>query len=50
MLQRLLVDPKFLFRVEAAPPHLASGAAYRVSDLDLAARLSFFLWSNAFPR
>ena len=46
MLQRLLVDPKFLFRVETAPPHLASGAAYHVSDLDLAARLSFFLWSS----
>jgi hypothetical protein len=46
MLQRLLVDPKFLFRVETAPPHLAPNAPYRVSDLDLAARLSFFLWSS----
>jgi mono/diheme cytochrome c family protein len=46
MLQRLLVDPKFLFRVESAPAHVAPGAAYHVSDLDLAARLSFFLWSS----
>ena len=46
MVQRLLVDPKFLIRVEKAPAHLAPGTAYRVSDLDLAARLSFFLWSS----
>jgi hypothetical protein len=46
MVQRLLVDPKFLIRVENAPGHLAPGTAYRVSDLDLAARLSFFLWSS----
>jgi mono/diheme cytochrome c family protein len=46
MLQRVLVDPKFLIRVETAPSQLAPGAAYRVSDLDLAARLSFFLWSS----
>jgi Protein of unknown function (DUF1592)/Protein of unknown function (DUF1588)/Protein of unknown function (DUF1587)/Protein of unknown function (DUF1585)/Protein of unknown function (DUF1595) len=46
MVQRLLVDPKFLFRVESAPSHVAPGAPYRVSDLDLAARLSFFLWSS----
>ena len=46
MVQRVLVDPKFLFRLETAPPGLAAGSAYRVSDLDLAARLSFFLWSS----
>lgn len=46
MVQRLLVDPKFLFRVEATPSHLAPGTAYRVNDRDLAARLSFFLWSS----
>jgi Protein of unknown function (DUF1592)/Protein of unknown function (DUF1588)/Protein of unknown function (DUF1587)/Protein of unknown function (DUF1585)/Protein of unknown function (DUF1595) len=46
MVQRLLVDPKFLIRVESAPSNLAPGAAYRVSDRDLAARLSFFLWSS----
>ena len=45
MVQRVLVDPKFLFRVERSPRRPA-GTAYRVSDLDLAARLSFFLWSS----
>jgi len=46
MVQRALVDPKFLIRVETVPSQLAPGTAYRVSDLDLAARLSFFLWSS----
>lgn len=46
MVQRVLVDPKFLIRVETAPAQLAPGTAYRVSDLELAARLSFFLWSS----
>ena len=46
LLQRLLVDPKFLFRVESPPPGLTPGQAYRVSDLELASRLSFFLWSS----
>jgi hypothetical protein len=46
MVQRVLVDPKFLFRAETAPSQLAVGAPYRVNDLDLAARLSFFLWSS----
>jgi hypothetical protein len=45
-LARLLVSPAFLFRVEAEPKGLAAGAAYRLSDLDLASRLSFFLWSS----
>jgi len=45
-LTRLLVEPKFLFRLEADPVGVAKGAAYRVSDLDLASRLSFFLWSS----
>ena len=43
---RLLVDPQFLFRFEREPAGVAAGAAYRVSDLDLASRLSFFLWSS----
>jgi hypothetical protein len=43
---RLLVAPEFLFRVEADPPGTAAGRAYRVSDLELASRLSFFLWSS----
>jgi hypothetical protein len=45
-LERLLVDPDFLFRVERDPAHLAPGAVYRVDDLALASRLSFFLWSS----
>jgi hypothetical protein len=45
-LQRILVSPKFLFRVERDPAGIAPGTAYRVSDLELASRLSFFLWSS----
>jgi hypothetical protein len=45
-LQRILVSPDFLFRVEADPPGVAPGSAYRVSDVELASRLSFFLWSS----
>ncbi len=44
--QRILVDPEFLFRIEKDPPKVAAGAAYRLSDLELASRLSFFLWSS----
>ncbi len=46
--QQLLVSPEFLFRVEADPPAVAStvGSNYRVSELELASRLSFFLWST----
>jgi hypothetical protein len=40
-LQRILVSPDFLFRVEADPPGVRSGAAYRISDVELASRLSF---------
>jgi hypothetical protein len=43
---RLLVDPQFLFRFEREPAHLAAGTAFRLSDLELASRLSFFLWSS----
>jgi cytochrome c551/c552 len=45
-LSRLLVSPAFLFRVETAPKSVPAGTAYRLSDLDLASRLSFFLWSS----
>ncbi len=45
-LSRLLVSPAFLFRVETAPRSAAPATAYRLSDLDLASRLSFFLWSS----
>ena len=45
-LRALLASPEFLFRVERDPEGVAAGAAYRVSDLELASRLSFFLWSS----
>ena len=45
-LQALLTSLHFVFRVEATPAGVKPGAAYRVSDLDLASRLSFFLWST----
>jgi mono/diheme cytochrome c family protein len=45
-LRRLLADPEFLYRREAEPESAAAGAPYRISDLDLASRLSFFLWSS----
>jgi hypothetical protein len=45
-LESILVDPEFLFRIEREPAGVARGAAYRISDLELASRLSFFLWSS----
>ena len=45
-LERLLIDPEFLFRIERDPEDVAPGAPYRLSDLELASRLSFFLWSS----
>jgi mono/diheme cytochrome c family protein len=45
-LAAVLVSPQFLFRVEADPEGLVPGAIYGISDLDLASRLSFFLWSS----
>jgi mono/diheme cytochrome c family protein len=45
-LRLILASPKFLFRDEPDPPNVASGAIYAVSDLELASRLSFFLWSS----
>ena len=44
-LQKILVSPEFLVRVERDPANTAPNAAYRISDLELASRLSFFLWS-----
>jgi len=40
------VSPQFLFRIEREPAGLAPGAPYRITDLELASRLSFFLWSS----
>jgi len=45
-LRRLLVDPEFYFRKEAVPANVKAGEPYRISDLALASRLSFFLWSS----
>jgi mono/diheme cytochrome c family protein len=45
-LRRLLTSPQFLVRAEKEPPNLAVGKSYRITDLELASRLSFFLWSS----
>jgi mono/diheme cytochrome c family protein len=45
-LARLLFDPRFIFRMEHVPANLAPGTPYRLTDLELATRLSFFLWSS----
>ena len=45
-LRRMLMDPAFLFRVERDPAGLAPDTPYRITDLELASRLSFFLWSS----
>jgi mono/diheme cytochrome c family protein len=44
--QRILADPEFIYRSEIEPADVAPGAPYRISDLELASRLSFFLWSS----
>ena len=45
-LRGVLVSPNFLFRFEAQPTDVEPGTPYRISDLELASRLSFFLWSS----
>jgi mono/diheme cytochrome c family protein len=45
-LERILASPLFVFRVESDPERVAAGTAYRISDVELASRLSFFLWSS----
>jgi len=45
-LQRVLASPKFIYRIEEEPQDVAAGDSYRISDVDLASRLSFFLWSS----
>ena len=45
-LTAILADPKFLYRAERVPPGLAAGTVYSITDLELATRLSFFLWSS----
>ncbi len=44
-LRRILADPKFIYRLEVEPANVVAGKPYRISDLELASRLSFFLWS-----
>jgi hypothetical protein len=45
-LERMLAAPSFVFRIEREPLHAAPGSVYPLNDLDLASRLSFFLWSS----
>ena len=45
-LRRILVSPDFLFRRETDPADIGPGESYAISDLELASRLSFFLWSS----
>ena len=45
-LSAVLVSPNFLFRIEADPPGVAPSSAYRIPDIQLASRLSFFLWRS----
>ena len=47
VLARVLASPQFLYRIEEEPAAAKAGQAYRISDIDLASRLSFFLWSTA---
>jgi mono/diheme cytochrome c family protein len=44
--EHVLAEPSFLFRIETDPVGARAGSAYRISDLELASRLSFFLWSS----
>jgi len=45
-LRRILADPQFVFRFERDPENVPAGSAHRITDLELASRLSFFLWSS----
>ena len=45
-LRALLISPRFLFRIEQDPSGMAPNTTYRLSDVELASRLSFFLWSS----
>src|SRR5690606_29156883 len=46
VVQRILADPEFIYRSEIEPAEIPAGTPYRISDLELASRLSFFLWSS----
>jgi cytochrome c5 len=45
-LERILASPSFLFRIERQPSNAIAGSVFKLSDIDLASRLSFFLWSS----
>jgi hypothetical protein len=45
-LRRILADPEFVFRRESEPANVAAGQTYRISDVEMASRLSFFIWSS----
>ena len=45
-LRRILASPSFVFRIEREPANVQPGTVYRINDVDLASRLSFFLWSS----
>lgn len=45
-LQRILADPEFIYRAEIEPTDITEGSTYQLSDLEMASRLSFFLWSS----
>ncbi|MEE2636977.1 MAG: DUF1592 domain-containing protein [Acidobacteriota bacterium] len=45
-LRGILIDPEFLFRVERDPAGVAPGTAFSITDVELASRMSFFLWSS----
>jgi hypothetical protein len=45
-IQRILVDPEFIYRSEIEPAQVVEGESYRIGDLELASRLSFFIWSS----
>ena len=45
-LQAILASPHFVFRIETAPAHIVAGHDYPIGDVDLASRLSFFLWGS----
>jgi hypothetical protein len=43
---RILMSPQFVFQLEHEPEHVSRGEVYRLSDLEIASRLAFFLWSS----
>ena len=47
VLARILASPQFIYRIEEEPVTVRAGQPYRISDVDLASRLSFFLWSTS---